>query len=49
MKIVPAIGEGFRLPRPDMLEEAPGGRVHVDGDQLKQTAQQLERSSPTTA
>ncbi|MBK8255136.1 MAG: DNA translocase FtsK 4TM domain-containing protein [Polyangiaceae bacterium] len=43
VKIVPAIGEGFRLPSPSLLDEAPGGRVHIDEDQLKQTAVQLEK------
>ncbi len=42
-KIVPAWDEGFRLPNTNLLEEAKGGRVHVDGDQLKNTAVQLEK------
>ncbi len=43
VKVVPAWGEGFRLPTTDMLDAGPEGRVQIDGDQLKQTAVQLEK------
>ncbi|MFO0587177.1 MAG: DNA translocase FtsK 4TM domain-containing protein [Polyangiaceae bacterium] len=43
VKVVPAIGEGFRLPTTDMLDEAAGGRVQLDEEILKQTAVQLEK------
>ena len=43
VKVVPAIGEGFRLPNTDLLEEAPGGRMVLDEELLKQTAVQLEK------
>ncbi len=43
VRVVPAIGEGFRLPPTDMLDEGPTGRVLLDEDQLKQTAIQLEK------
>ncbi len=44
IKVVPAIGQGFRLPTVDMLDE-PGGDVPVvDEEQLKLTAQMLEKT-----
>ncbi len=43
IKVVPAIGEGFRLPSTDMLDAAAGARIAVDEEQLKLTAVQLEK------
>jgi S-DNA-T family DNA segregation ATPase FtsK/SpoIIIE len=43
IKIVPAWDEGFRLPSTDLLEEASGGRIVLDEEQLKLTAVQLEK------
>jgi S-DNA-T family DNA segregation ATPase FtsK/SpoIIIE len=44
VKVVPALGLGFRLPPIDMLDE-PGGDVPlVDEEQLKLTAQMLEKT-----
>jgi len=44
VKVVPAIGQGFRLPPIEMLDE-PGGDVPlVDEEQLKLTAQMLEKT-----
>ncbi|AUX26614.1 uncharacterized protein SOCEGT47_071840 [Sorangium cellulosum] len=43
-KVVPATGEGFRLPTTDMLELPAGGRLQLDADQLKATAQLLEKT-----
>ncbi len=44
VKVVPAVGQGFRLPPIDMLDE-PGGDVPVvDEEQLKLTAQMLEKT-----
>ena len=43
VKVVPAIGQGFRLPTTDMLDEGSGIRVLLDEEQLKQTAVQLEK------
>ena len=44
IKVVPAINKGFRLPTPDMLEPPPGGRFVIDEQQLKATAQMLEKT-----
>ncbi|MCC6552709.1 MAG: DNA translocase FtsK 4TM domain-containing protein [Polyangiaceae bacterium] len=44
VRVVPALGEGFRLPTTDMLEEPAGGRIHVDEAQLKAMAQMLEKT-----
>ncbi|WP_437576327.1 DNA translocase FtsK [Sorangium sp. So ce887] len=44
VKVVPAAGAGFRLPITDMLEAAAGGRIQLDADQLKATAQLLEKT-----
>ncbi|WP_437895967.1 DNA translocase FtsK 4TM domain-containing protein [Sorangium sp. So ce124] len=44
VKVVPATGAGFRLPMTDMLEAAAGGRLQLDADQLKATAQLLEKT-----
>ncbi|XXX75731.1 DNA translocase FtsK 4TM domain-containing protein [Sorangium sp. So ce134] len=44
VKVVPATGEGFRLPTTDMLDAAAGGRLQLDADQLKATAQLLEKT-----
>ncbi|XXY54479.1 DNA translocase FtsK 4TM domain-containing protein [Sorangium sp. So ce269] len=44
VKVVPASGAGFRLPLTDMLEAAAGGRIQLDADQLKATAQLLEKT-----
>jgi S-DNA-T family DNA segregation ATPase FtsK/SpoIIIE len=43
-RIVPAIGEGFRLPSPDLLDPPAGGKVVIDEAQLKETAQLLEKT-----
>ena len=43
-RIVPAVGEGFRLPSPDLLDPPAGGKVVVDEAQLKATAQLLEKT-----
>jgi S-DNA-T family DNA segregation ATPase FtsK/SpoIIIE len=44
IKVVPAVGQGFRLPPIEMLDE-PGGDVPlVDEEQLKLTAQMLEKT-----
>jgi S-DNA-T family DNA segregation ATPase FtsK/SpoIIIE len=42
--VVPAIGHGFRLPSPEMLDAAGEGRIVVDEEQLKETAQRLEKT-----
>ncbi|WP_437504615.1 DNA translocase FtsK 4TM domain-containing protein [Sorangium sp. So ce1099] len=44
VKVVPASGAGFRLPLTDMLEAPAGGRLQLDADQLKATAQLLEKT-----
>ncbi|WP_437754712.1 DNA translocase FtsK 4TM domain-containing protein [Sorangium sp. So ce1389] len=44
VKVVPASGAGFRLPLTDMLDAAAGGRLQLDADQLKATAQLLEKT-----
>ncbi|WP_438016421.1 DNA translocase FtsK 4TM domain-containing protein [Sorangium sp. So ce315] len=44
VKVVPATGEGFRLPATDMLDAPAGGRLQLDADQLKATAQLLEKT-----
>jgi S-DNA-T family DNA segregation ATPase FtsK/SpoIIIE len=44
VKMVPAIGEGFRLPHLDMLEPPAGDVVPIDEEQLKQMAQLLEKT-----
>ncbi|WP_437315980.1 DNA translocase FtsK 4TM domain-containing protein [Sorangium sp. So ce385] len=44
VKVVPATGEGFRLPSTDMLDVPAGGRLQLDADQLKATAQLLEKT-----
>ncbi|MGK3999181.1 DNA translocase FtsK 4TM domain-containing protein [Sorangium sp. So ce1024] len=44
VKVVPATGEGFRLPTTDMLDAPAGGRLQLDADQLKATAQLLEKT-----
>ncbi|XYH96778.1 DNA translocase FtsK 4TM domain-containing protein [Sorangium sp. So ce1128] len=44
VKVVPASGAGFRLPLTDMLDTAAGGRIQLDADQLKATAQLLEKT-----
>jgi len=43
-RVVPAIGEGFRLPSSEMLEPPGGTRIVVDEAQLKLTAQLLEKT-----
>jgi DNA segregation ATPase FtsK/SpoIIIE, S-DNA-T family len=42
--VVPALGEGFRLPSPELLEPAAGDRVVVDEAQLKESAVLLEKT-----
>jgi S-DNA-T family DNA segregation ATPase FtsK/SpoIIIE len=44
VKVVPAIGEGFRLPMFDMLEPPAGDIVPVDEEQLKAMATMLEKT-----
>lgn len=43
-RIVPAVGDGFRLPTPDMLELPEGGPSVVDEERLKSTAALLEKT-----
>ncbi|MEJ7729332.1 MAG: DNA translocase FtsK 4TM domain-containing protein [Polyangiaceae bacterium] len=42
--VVPAIGQGFRLPSTEMLEPAEATRIVIDESQLKATAQLLEKT-----
>jgi S-DNA-T family DNA segregation ATPase FtsK/SpoIIIE len=42
--VVPAVGAGFRLPMPDMLEVTSEERIVIDEVQLKATAQLLEKT-----
>jgi S-DNA-T family DNA segregation ATPase FtsK/SpoIIIE len=44
VKMVPAIGQGFRLPHFDMLEPPAGDVVPIDEEQLKAMAQLLEKT-----
>ncbi len=44
VRVVPAIGEGFRMPTTDMLELPTGDRVPIDEEQLKGVAQLLEKT-----
>ncbi len=44
VKVVPAIGEGFRLPSTDFLEPPSKSRIEIDEDQLKETAMLLEKT-----
>ena len=44
IKVVPAVGQGFRLPPIDMLDEPPSDIPLVDEEQLKLTAQMLEKT-----
>ena len=44
VKVVPAIGQGFRLPSTDFLEPPSKSRIEVDEDQLKETAVLLEKT-----
>lgn len=44
VRVVPAIGEGFRLPMFDMLEPPAGDVVPVDEEQLKAMAAMLEKT-----
>jgi S-DNA-T family DNA segregation ATPase FtsK/SpoIIIE len=43
-RVVPAIGRGFRLPSPDLLDPAGASRIIIDEEQLKATAQLLEKT-----
>ncbi|MEO7329996.1 MAG: DNA translocase FtsK 4TM domain-containing protein, partial [Minicystis sp.] len=43
-KMVPAVGQGFRLPHFDMLDAPAGNEVPIDEEQLKLTAQMLEKT-----
>ncbi|HEY4120615.1 MAG TPA: DNA translocase FtsK 4TM domain-containing protein [Byssovorax sp.] len=43
VRVVPAIGCGFRLPSTEMLEAAAVNKIQIDGERLKETAQQLEK------
>ncbi|MFO0760757.1 MAG: DNA translocase FtsK 4TM domain-containing protein [Byssovorax sp.] len=44
VKVVPAVGQGFRLPSFDMLDEPTEGKAAIDEEQLKLTAQMLEKT-----
>jgi S-DNA-T family DNA segregation ATPase FtsK/SpoIIIE len=44
VRVVPAIGEGFRLPAIDMLEPPTSDRAPIDEEQLKGVAQLLEKT-----
>jgi S-DNA-T family DNA segregation ATPase FtsK/SpoIIIE len=44
VKVVPAIGLGFRLPTVDMLEAPTADRLQIDEEQLKAMAQLLEKT-----
>ena len=44
VRMVPAVGAGFRLPHFDMLELAAGDVVPIDEEQLKTMAQMLEKT-----
>jgi S-DNA-T family DNA segregation ATPase FtsK/SpoIIIE len=44
VRVVPATGEGFRLPRTDALEAAAEDRAPIDEEQLKSMAQLLEKT-----
>ncbi len=44
VKVVPATGAGFRLPSPELLEPAAVSRLAIDEEQLKATAQLLEKT-----
>ena len=44
VRVVPAVGAGFRLPLTDMLEPASTDHVVVDEEQLKAMAQMLEKT-----
>ena len=44
VRVVPAIGAGFRLPKLDMLEPASGDIPPIDEEQLKAMAQLLEKT-----
>jgi len=43
-RLVPAVGDGFRLPTPDMLDLPVGGPAVVDEERLKNTAALLEKT-----
>ncbi len=44
VKMVPAVGQGFRLPHFDMLDAPAADKVPIDEEQLKLTAQMLEKT-----
>ena len=45
VKVVPAVGRGFRLPTTDMLEPpSPGDRFAIDEEQLRDNAALLEKT-----
>jgi S-DNA-T family DNA segregation ATPase FtsK/SpoIIIE len=44
VKVVPALGSGFRLPLIEFLEPPEGGAIEVNEEQLKQTAMLLEKT-----
>ncbi|HVY44992.1 MAG TPA: DNA translocase FtsK [Minicystis sp.] len=44
VRVVPAVGQGFRLPTTEFLDAAPPNRVQIDEGQLKETAQLLEKT-----
>jgi len=44
VKVVPAIGDGFRLPLVEFLDPPEGGAIEIHEDQLKETAAMLEKT-----
>ncbi|MDI1484773.1 DNA translocase FtsK 4TM domain-containing protein [Polyangium sp. y55x31] len=45
VKVVPAVGKGFRLPTTDMLEPpSPGDKFAIDEEQLRESAALLEKT-----
>ncbi|HTJ82366.1 MAG TPA: DNA translocase FtsK [Polyangiaceae bacterium] len=44
VKVVPAIGDGFRLPLVEFLDPPEGGTIEIHEDQLKETAAMLEKT-----
>jgi S-DNA-T family DNA segregation ATPase FtsK/SpoIIIE len=44
VKVIPAIGQGFRLPNTEFLDAPTKSKIEVDTDQLKETAVLLEKT-----
>lgn len=44
VKVIPSASRGFVLPKPDLLEPPAGGRILIDEEKLKATAQLLEKT-----